>query len=92
MVEEEEGPPPPIDYIKMSGGLFFDMTIHDFDLARFLFGDVDELYASGRVLVDPAIGSAHSSVRRRCSGCERCWTTALMYVIEKSLPPPQSVS
>ena len=30
----------------MSGGLFFDMTIHDFDMARFLLGDVDEVYAA----------------------------------------------
>jgi len=50
--------PPPIDYIRVSGGLFFDMTIHDFDMARFLLGDVDEVYAAGGVLVDPRIGEA----------------------------------
>ncbi|HEX3053598.1 MAG TPA: inositol 2-dehydrogenase [Aggregatilineaceae bacterium] len=50
--------PPPIEYIKVSGGLFFDMTIHDFDMARFLLGDVDEVYAAGGVLVDPRIGEA----------------------------------
>lgn len=50
--------PPPVDYIKNSGGLFFDMTIHDFDMARFLFGEVDEIYAVGGVLVDDAIGEA----------------------------------
>ena len=50
--------PPPIEYIKVSGGMFFDMTIHDFDMARFLFGEVDEIYATGGVLVDPAIGEA----------------------------------
>lgn len=50
--------PPPVDYIKVSGGLFFDMTIHDFDMARFLFGDVEEIFASGANLVDPAIGDA----------------------------------
>ena len=50
--------PPPIDYIKVSGGLFFDMTIHDFDMARFLFGEVEEIYAKGAVLVDSAIGDA----------------------------------
>ncbi|MGB7340585.1 MAG: inositol 2-dehydrogenase [Phototrophicaceae bacterium] len=50
--------PPPIDYIKVSGGMFFDMTIHDFDMARFLFGDVEEIYATGAVLVDEAIGVA----------------------------------
>jgi myo-inositol 2-dehydrogenase / D-chiro-inositol 1-dehydrogenase len=50
--------PPPISYIKVSGGLFFDMTIHDFDMAHFLFGAVDEIYAAGGVMVDPAIGAA----------------------------------
>ena len=50
--------PPPIDYIKVSGGLYFDMTIHDFDMARFLLGEVEEIYASAAVRVDPAIGEA----------------------------------
>lgn len=50
--------PPPIEYVKVSGGIFFDMTIHDFDMARFLFGDVTEMYATGGVMVDPAIGEA----------------------------------
>ncbi len=50
--------PPPVEYIKVSGGLFFDMTIHDFDMARFLLGDVDEVYAAGGVMVDPRIGQA----------------------------------
>ena len=50
--------PPPIDYVKVSGGMFFDMTIHDFDMARFLFGDVTEISATGAVLVDKAIGEA----------------------------------
>ncbi len=51
--------PPPISYIRVSGGLFLDMTIHDFDMARFLMGvEVSEIYASGAVLVDPAIGEA----------------------------------
>jgi myo-inositol 2-dehydrogenase/D-chiro-inositol 1-dehydrogenase len=51
--------PPPIEYVKVSGGIFFDMTIHDFDMARFLTGsDVVEVYASGGVMVDPAIGAA----------------------------------
>ena len=50
--------PPPISYIQVSGGLFMDMTIHDFDMARFLFGEVDEVYATGAVLVDSAIGEA----------------------------------
>jgi len=50
--------PPPIDYIKVSGGIFLDMTIHDFDMARFLLGEVEEVYATGSVLVDPEIGAA----------------------------------
>jgi len=50
--------PPPIEYVRASGGLFFDMAIHDFDMARFLFGEVEEVYAQGAVLVDPAIGEA----------------------------------
>jgi myo-inositol 2-dehydrogenase/D-chiro-inositol 1-dehydrogenase len=50
--------PPPIPYIKVSGGMFFDMTIHDFDMARFLMGEVDEIYAAAGVMVDPEIGKA----------------------------------
>ena len=51
--------PPPINYIKISGGLFLDMTIHDWDMARFQsHSDVEEVYATGAVLVDPKIGEA----------------------------------
>ena len=51
--------PPPIGYIKVSGGIFLDMTIHDFDMARYLIGsEVNEIYAAGGVMVDPAIGEA----------------------------------
>ncbi|MGH7486022.1 MAG: inositol 2-dehydrogenase, partial [bacterium] len=51
--------PPPISYIKTSGGIFLDMTIHDFDMARFLIGDeVESIYATGGVRVDPEIGRA----------------------------------
>jgi myo-inositol 2-dehydrogenase/D-chiro-inositol 1-dehydrogenase len=51
--------PPPLPYILVSGGIFLDMTIHDFDLARYLMGsEVKEIYATGSVLVDPAIGTA----------------------------------
>ena len=51
--------PPPIEYIKVSGGIFLDMTIHDFDMARYLIADeVVEIYATGGVRVDPAIGKA----------------------------------
>jgi myo-inositol 2-dehydrogenase/D-chiro-inositol 1-dehydrogenase len=51
--------PPPIEYIKVSGGIFLDMTIHDFDMARYLIGsEVEEVYAAGGVMVDPRIGQA----------------------------------
>jgi len=51
--------PPPIEYVKVSGGIFLDMAIHDFDMARFLIdGEVEEVYAAGGVMVDPAIGEA----------------------------------
>ena len=51
--------PPPIEYIKVSGGIFLDMTIHDFDMARYLIGsEVTEIYAAGGVMVDPEIGEA----------------------------------
>ncbi len=48
---------PPADYIKTSGGIFRDMTIHDFDMARFLLADtVVSVFASASVLVDQKIG------------------------------------
>ncbi|MBF0785239.1 inositol 2-dehydrogenase [Muribacter muris] len=50
---------PPIEYVKVSGGMFFDMTIHDFDMIRYLSGsEVEEVFAVGTVLVDAAIGAA----------------------------------
>lgn len=49
--------PPNPAYIKVSGGIFLDMTIHDFDMACFLTdSDVEELYVNSAVLVAPAIG------------------------------------
>jgi myo-inositol 2-dehydrogenase/D-chiro-inositol 1-dehydrogenase len=51
--------PPPVAYIKRSGGIFRDMMIHDFDMARFLLGEeVTEVTATGSVLVDSEIGKA----------------------------------
>lgn len=51
--------PPPIEYVKVSGGMFMDMAIHDFDMARFLTGsEVEEVYTVAAVRVDPAIGEA----------------------------------
>jgi len=49
--------PPPLAYLKVSGGIFLDMTIHDFDMARYLMGsEAEEIYAAGGVMVDPQIG------------------------------------
>jgi len=51
--------PPPPAYVKVSGGIFLDMTIHDFDMARFQAdSEVEEVFATGAVLVDPEIGAA----------------------------------
>lgn len=51
--------PPPVSYVKVSGGIFLDMAIHDFDMARFQAGsEVTEVYAVGDSLVDPEIGKA----------------------------------
>ncbi len=49
--------PPPVEYVRVSGGLFLDMAIHDFDMARYLTGsEVMKVHAAGAVLIDPAIG------------------------------------
>ncbi len=51
--------PPPVSYIARSGGLYRDMMIHDFDMARFLVGEeFVSVHALGAALVDPAIGTA----------------------------------
>jgi myo-inositol 2-dehydrogenase / D-chiro-inositol 1-dehydrogenase len=56
IVSRDPGPPP-ADYIKRSGGLFRDMTIHDFDMARFMLGEEPvTVSATAAVLVDPKIG------------------------------------
>jgi myo-inositol 2-dehydrogenase/D-chiro-inositol 1-dehydrogenase len=66
--------PPPVSYIRTSGGIFLDMTIHDWDMARFLTGsEIVEVYARGGVMVDPAIGDAgdidtHVTLLRFASG------------------------
>ena len=68
--------PPPVAYLARSGGMFLDMTIHDFDMARFVTGsDVVEVHAAvGAALVDPAIGEIGDIdtavvVLRHASGC-----------------------
>lgn len=48
--------PPPMEYLKVSGGIFLDQAIHDLDVARFLVGEVEEVLAIGDARVDPAIG------------------------------------
>ena len=49
--------PPPISYVKISGGIFLDMMIHDFDMAHYLTGsDIVEVFATGAVRIDSAIG------------------------------------
>jgi myo-inositol 2-dehydrogenase / D-chiro-inositol 1-dehydrogenase len=51
--------PPPLEYVRVSGGIFLDMTIHDFDMARFVTGsEVVEVFARGAVRVDPEFGEA----------------------------------
>ena len=51
--------PPSAEYAAVSGGMFLDLTIHDFDMVRFLAGcDAEEIYVQSAVLVDPAIGEA----------------------------------
>jgi myo-inositol 2-dehydrogenase/D-chiro-inositol 1-dehydrogenase len=51
--------PPPLAYLKVSGGMFLDMTIHDFDMARYLMdSEVVEVYTAGKVLVDAIFDQA----------------------------------
>jgi myo-inositol 2-dehydrogenase/D-chiro-inositol 1-dehydrogenase len=58
VITSRDPAPPPIAYIQVSGGLFRDMTIHDFDMARFLMGEIAAVQAIGAHLVDPAIEQA----------------------------------
>ena len=52
--------PPPISYIKKSGGIFLDMTIHDFDMVKYLSGsEISEIYAKGGCFIDPEIKKAN---------------------------------
>ena len=58
ITSRDPAPPPPA-YVAVSGGIFLDMMIHDFDMARFQAGsEITEVYAAGAVLVDPEIGKA----------------------------------
>lgn len=59
VITSRDPAPPPLDYVRVSGGLFRDMAIHDFDMARFLFAEeAAEVTAMGSVLVDASIGEA----------------------------------
>jgi myo-inositol 2-dehydrogenase/D-chiro-inositol 1-dehydrogenase len=58
-ISSRDPAPPPVSYVKVSGGIFIDMMIHDFDMARFQAGsEITEVFAAGAVLVDPEIGKA----------------------------------
>lgn len=58
VITSRDPTPPPASYLPASGGLFCDMTIHDFDMARWLCGEeFEEMFASASCLVDPSIGA-----------------------------------
>ena len=58
-ISSRDAEPPPPAYVRVSGGLFLDMTIHDFDMARFVTGtEVVEVFARGSVRVDPDFAAA----------------------------------
>jgi myo-inositol 2-dehydrogenase/D-chiro-inositol 1-dehydrogenase len=58
VITSRDPSPPPVAYIQVSGGMFRDMTIHDFDMARYLMGEIVSVFAVGANLVEPAIKSA----------------------------------
>ncbi|GJD47787.1 Myo-inositol 2-dehydrogenase [Methylobacterium crusticola] len=58
VITSRDPAPPPVSYIKTSGGLFLDMTIHDFDMARYLAGDIVAVFAAGANLIEPGIAEA----------------------------------
>jgi myo-inositol 2-dehydrogenase/D-chiro-inositol 1-dehydrogenase len=58
-ISSRDPAPPPLEYVRHSGGLFLDMMIHDFDMARFVTGsEVVEVFARGAVRVEPAFADA----------------------------------
>ena len=59
VITNRDPAPPPPGYIQTSGGLFRDLTIHDFDMARYLAGEIAQVHAFGANLVDPEIGRLH---------------------------------
>jgi myo-inositol 2-dehydrogenase/D-chiro-inositol 1-dehydrogenase len=59
VISSRDPAPPPLAYLKVSGGMFRDMTIHDFDMARWLLGEEPvEVFAWGEALIDRRIGAA----------------------------------
>ncbi len=58
-ISSRDPAPPPMEYVRGSGGIFLDMTIHDFDMARYVTGsEVVEVFARGAVRIDPAFADA----------------------------------
>ena len=58
-ISSRDPAPPPIDYVRGSGGIFLDMTVHDFDMARYVTGsEVVEVFARGAVRIDPTFADA----------------------------------
>src|SRR6266508_281085 len=58
-ISSRDPAPPPLEYVLGSGGIFLDMTIHDFDMARYVTGsEVVEVYARGALRVDPSFAQA----------------------------------
>jgi myo-inositol 2-dehydrogenase/D-chiro-inositol 1-dehydrogenase len=58
-ISSRDPEPPPLSYVQVSGGIFLDMTIHDFDMARFVTGsEVTQVYALGAVRIEPAFAQA----------------------------------
>jgi myo-inositol 2-dehydrogenase/D-chiro-inositol 1-dehydrogenase len=54
-ISSRDPEPPPLEYVRASGGIFLDMTVHDFDMARYVTGsEIEEVYARGEVRIDPA--------------------------------------
>jgi myo-inositol 2-dehydrogenase/D-chiro-inositol 1-dehydrogenase len=76
VITSRDPAPAPAAYIASSGGLFRDMTIHDFDLARFFLGEVVEVQATGANLIEPYIAEAgdidSAMVVLRGAGGELC--------------------
>jgi myo-inositol 2-dehydrogenase/D-chiro-inositol 1-dehydrogenase len=74
-ISSRDPAPPPLDYVRVSGGIFLDMTIHDFDMARFVTAsDVTDVYADGGVRIEPSfadVGDVDTAVvtLRHESGC-----------------------